>query len=166
MRTLILYYSQSNRTMKLCRNLQKNISCDMEKLRDPYGSVFSAYTAGLFRAVKGKASSLRPISRDVAGSDRIVLAGPVWAGHPAPALLGFLQQYELTGKEIVCLLTHGGGPGNAEELLRTAVKNAGALCVSCLTVASTSSLLSTIESGQTNLQLSPDGILSLNTAQE
>ena len=166
MRTLILYFSQTHHTMKLCRNLQKNTALDMEKLRERGGSILSAYTVGLIRALRGKGSSLMPISRDVSGSQRIILAGPVWAGHPAPALIGFLQEYELTGKEICCLLTHGGTPGHAEEILRTAVESAGATCVSCLTVASNSELLSALECGQKNLSVSPDGTLLLESPKQ
>ena len=56
----------------------------------------------------------------------IYIGGPVWAGKPCPALMDVIRKINIKGKNVVLFLTAKEDFGNAEELLREAVKKKGA----------------------------------------
>ncbi|MCK5025831.1 MAG: hypothetical protein KAS15_04520 [Nanoarchaeota archaeon] len=57
---------------------------------------------------------------------RIYIGGPVWAGKPCPALMDLIRKINIKGKSVVLFLTAKEDFGNAETILREAVKKRGA----------------------------------------
>ena len=57
---------------------------------------------------------------------RIYIGGPVWAGKPCPALMDLIKKINIKGKSVVLFLTAKEDFGNAEEILKEAVKKRGA----------------------------------------
>lgn len=51
---------------------------------------------------------IKPLDKDPAYYDRILLGTPTWWYTMAPAVRTFLTETDLTGKELVLFATHGG----------------------------------------------------------
>ena len=162
MKTLIAYYSLTGRTEKLVRFLQKTDGMEQLKLRQTHDySLPGAYLLGAARAHSGKGAQLRPVDLDISEFDRIVLAGPVWAGAPAPALTGFLRSYDLTGREIHGLLVYSANARNASAQFRSEAKRSGAICASITTFKASPRALLQLEEGKSELYLEPEGGIAL-----
>ena len=162
MKTLIVYYSLTGKTERVCRNLQKSCCAERLELRQTHNySLAGAYFFGAMRARKGESVSLRPVDLDITPFDRIILAGPVWAGAPAPALTGFLRSYDLFGREVHGLLVYSGNPRNASARLRSEIDQSGAICASVTTFKSTLHALSQLEDGKSELYLDSEGGIAL-----
>ena len=46
---------------------------------------------------------------DIADYDIIFLGSPIWSGTIAPPVKAFLSGHDLSGKQVVPFVTHGGG---------------------------------------------------------
>lgn len=162
MKTLIVYYSLTGKTEKIIRSLQKSCDAQRLELRQIHGySLPGAYLFGALRARKGIGAHLRPVDADVAAFDRIILAGPVWAGAPAPALTGFLRSYDLAGREVHGLLTYSGNVRDASARFRSSIEESGAVCASVTTFKSSLHAISQLENGVSELYLDSEGGISL-----
>lgn len=67
---------------------------------------------------------IKPLDKDPADYDRIVLGTPTWWYTMAPAVRTFLTETDLTGKELVLFATHGGWPGHALADMKACAKGA------------------------------------------
>ncbi len=56
----------------------------------------------------------------------IFIGGPVWAGKPCPALMDTIKKVRIKDKNVVLFLTATGDFGNAENIMRDAVRKKGA----------------------------------------
>ena len=68
--------------------------------------------------------SIKPLDKDPAYYDRIVLGTPTWWYTMAPAVRTFLTETDLTGKELVLFATHGGWPGHVLADMKACAKGA------------------------------------------
>lgn len=130
MKTLIVYYSLTGNTRRICESLKKNMSADLQQLCEQrrYNRI-SAYITGKIAALRGTGCPILPLEEDVAAYDRIVIASPIWEGHLAPPVVTFLQCYDLREKPVYVLLTHTGAPGEIDQIVRDQVRvSEGRLC--------------------------------------
>lgn len=164
MKTLIVYYSLTGKTEKIIQSLQKTCCAERLELQQSHGYSWpGAYLFGAIRARKGSGAHLRPVDMDVSEFDRIILAGPVWAGAPAPALTGFLQSYDLTGCEIHGLLTYSGNAHGASARFRSDAEKTGAVCASVTTFKSSLHAIMQLETGKNELYLDSEGGIALRS---
>ena len=56
----------------------------------------------------------------------IYIGGPVWGGKPCPALMDLIKKINIKDKNVVLFLTATKDFGNAEDILKDAVKKKGA----------------------------------------
>lgn len=123
--TLIVYYSWTGHTEKLAKELAATEGADLCRVLDARRpGALKAYTAGCFSALRMKPTPTRPLSADLSAYSRIVLMAPVWAGHPAPAILSALENLP-PEKEMAVRLVAAGGSSNCEEKVRAAVEKRG-----------------------------------------
>ena len=104
-KTLVVYYSQSRgNTKKIAREIA---SIDTVQ---PYNSSYDELVYGLSKTeTQNKVCPpIKPLDKDPAYYDRIVLGTPTWWYTMAPAVRTFLTETDLTGKELVLFATHGG----------------------------------------------------------
>ena len=122
MKTLIVYYSLTGNTRLICEALKKNMSADIQRLREQrqYNRI-SAYVTGLAAALSGSGRAILPLEEDVSAYDRIVIAAPVWAAHLAPPVVTFLRCYDLRNKPVYVLLTHTGETGQIVDIVKEEV---------------------------------------------
>ncbi len=124
MKTLIVYYSQSENTAFAARAIAERLGADALRLEPE-----KTYPASGFRkffwcgkaAVMAERPALRPYPFDVAAFDRVILGFPVWAGTFAPPLRSFALAHReaLRGKRLAAFACQSGaGAENALAKLK------------------------------------------------
>jgi menaquinone-dependent protoporphyrinogen IX oxidase len=117
MKTLVVYYSWSGNTRLVATALAKNLNADVEELRcDRYRPGARGYIRAASDSWWGKLPLIEPLTHVVSQYELVVIAGPIWAWHPAPPIRTFLQQERSELPRVAFLLTHGGAAG--EKSLR------------------------------------------------
>lgn len=131
-KTLVAYFSASGVTASLAKELADGIGADLHEIRPeiPYTKADLDWTNKNSRSsVEMKDKSFRPpIANSVENMDeyeKIYLGFPIW-WYVAPTIINtFLEQYNLTGKEIIPFATSGSsGMGRTNEELKASCKGA------------------------------------------
>ena len=146
MKTLIVYFSLTGNTKRICSALQKNMDAEMEALlpqrRD---GQLGARMFGVFAASRRMERLIYPLKEDVSAFDRIVLATPVWAGHLPPPVVTFLRCYDLRNKPVYLLLTHGGNPAKVEQVALEEIKHSEGILSGITLMGTTPKLMNGLE---------------------
>jgi flavodoxin len=125
MKTLIIYYSYSGKTKvfaeKKAHELDAKACQVMEKKAR---SKFNAYVLGSHAAMRQKQSGIIPLDVDLMDYDKIVIAGPIWAGLPAPAVNSIISLLP-TGKEVEVYFTSGSGKSKGQEKVKNLILEKG-----------------------------------------
>ncbi len=127
MRTLIVYHSHSGHTRTLAEKVGEACGANLVEVkpRTPYGRL-SAYLRGTPRARHREVDEIEPDVIDVSAYDRIVIATPVWGGHPTPVINGAVAALQgAGGKSAVLFVTCGANPGESFSVLREALTARG-----------------------------------------
>ena len=127
MKTLIVYYSYGGNTRQIAALLQKQLGAETLELQTvvPYtGSYESVVDQGQDEVSRGYLPELRPLEKDPADYDTILLGTPVWWYTCAPAMKSFLHGSDLAGKRVYPFMTNGGWLGHTEKDLAAACPGA------------------------------------------
>jgi flavodoxin len=114
MRTLIVYYSLSGTTAKVARELGGLLGAELAEIRCArYRSGILSYFRAAYDSVKGRLPVIDVPAAVDRPCDLMIVAAPIWAGHPATPIRAFLAGgHKLPGK-IGLLLTRGGSSPDA-----------------------------------------------------
>ena len=115
MKALILYYSYGGNTRRIAERMQKILDCDLAEIETvtPYtGSYDSVVDQGQRKADSGFEPEIKPLSKNPADYDIVVLGTPVWWYTPAPAVKTALSATDWTGKTVYPFATNGGWIGH------------------------------------------------------
>jgi flavodoxin len=123
-RSLLCFFSRTGLTKRVVELIHTKITSDIFEIKTPadYSGVVGWLRGGVHALYGGPQLTQAP--PDFTGYDTVFLAGPVWAGRPAPPLIGLVGAADFRGKPVVSLPTAGGndiGKFNFELALR--VKN-------------------------------------------
>lgn len=116
MKTIILYYTFGGSTKAEAEKIAKEKDATLCQVKEEKKrGMLSAFLSGCPMAAKRKASKISPIAYNLKEFDRIIIGGPIWAGHPAPAINAIFDALP-TGKEVELFFCSGGGetPKSAE----------------------------------------------------
>lgn len=165
MKPLIVCFSQTGKTKKLCGCMEKSLDADFVELKEiARRSLASAYTLGVYDAIRRKSGDILPVDTDISAYETLIVASPVWAGNITPALNDFIREYDLRDKTVCGLITHAGGAGEAANLLRQELEQAGAKCPNVLDLQATRELIYDVKAGRREFYLTEDGKLELRDA--
>ena len=117
MKTLVVYYSYTGKTKKIAQDLAKEKGAEIIELQEKAKrSKFNAYVFGSMAARGQKSVELQNDKIDFSAFDSIVIAMPIWAGYPAPAINNIIQALP-GGKKIELIMISGSGSskGSAEK---------------------------------------------------
>lgn len=129
MNTLLIYYSEDEQIRELCEKARADGTATYE-IRE-YFDRSPAYvaTVGSYLALTGKNTAIEKEKPDLCAYDTVIIASPVWALNPAPAVNSFLRSTNLKGKEVIGLLFNGGlSAAVANDILRKRISLAGGVC--------------------------------------
>ncbi|WP_085832626.1 flavodoxin family protein [Clostridium merdae] len=163
MKPLIVCFSQTGKTKKLCGCMAKSLDADFVELKEiARRGLIGAYTLGVYDAIRRKSGDILPVDTDISEYDTLVVASPVWAGNVTPAVNDFIREYDLSGKTVYGFITHAGGAGEAANLLRTELEQAGAVCPQVLDLQATRELIYDVKAERKAFRLTSDGKLELS----
>ncbi len=120
MKTLVVYYTRTGNSKFAAETIAAELGADIEEvvdLKNRQGKL--AYMSCGRDAMNGKETEIAETKRNPADYDLIVIAQPVWAWSPTPAIRTYLSRNNLSGKKVA--LFFGG------ENLKQAVEKTKAL---------------------------------------
>ena len=127
MRSLIIYYSRTGKTKFLAEKLGEELESDRVGIKDlkKRGGVFG-FLRAVLEARLGRKTEVVPNTINLTEYGIIILATPVWAYSPTPAINTFLGACSLAGKKVILLVTSRGvGYRRALDILKKRVEERG-----------------------------------------
>jgi hypothetical protein len=116
MKELILFYSLVGATRRYAEARAAEDGAELIEIREKTKrNGFTAWIPGVFQAMGQSKTAIEPIGTDLTAYDKIVLAGPVWAGNVAPAVNSAAALLPKTAK-VELVLVSGSGTGYGEKL--------------------------------------------------
>jgi len=122
MKTAVVYYSFDGNCAFVADQIKDGLKADLVRLYmqdDKKRRGFMKILWGGRMVFSRKKPPLKPYTFDPAAYELIVIGVPVWAGSPAPPIQTFLSETSISGKKIALFVCHGGGKGNALNILKT-----------------------------------------------
>ena len=123
MKTLVIYYSRTGNAKFAAETIAAEIGADIEEvidLKNRQGRL--AFLPNGRDAMQGKETQIAQTKRTPPDYDLIVIAQPVWAGSPTPAIRKYLNKNDLSGKK-VALFFSDVGLGQAVEKTKALMPN-------------------------------------------
>ena len=112
MKTIVLYYSRTEKTAKAAKTLSEEISADIIEIKDlknRFGPLnYMKASADAMREIK---TNIEPTTVDISEYGLVYIGTPVWAGKPAPAVITFIDKCNFQGKDVILFATLGGSGG-------------------------------------------------------
>lgn len=125
MKTVIVYYSYTGKTKVFVEGKAKELNAEtLEVTEEKARSKFNAYVFGSHAAMKQKTSEIEVLGVDLMNYEKIVIAGPIWAGLPAPAVNSIISLLP-AGKEIEVYFTSGSGKSKGQEKVKRLILQKG-----------------------------------------
>ncbi len=116
MSSVVIYYSLEGNTKVAALELALLLGADVFEIKTiksyPTFKLGKIITGG-YEATFGLKPWIEPMPIDLANYDLVILALPVWAGKPASPMLSFLDEHDVTGKQLALLVTSGSGDGQS-----------------------------------------------------
>ncbi|MCX7837158.1 MAG: NAD(P)H-dependent oxidoreductase [candidate division WOR-3 bacterium] len=113
MKALIVYYSLTGKTEMIAQTIAKTLKAEIRKVEEIKKRNFFGLIRGVFEAIKGKGSKIKPMDFNLTNYDLIFLGTPVWAFKPAPAINAFISKADFKDKKIILFVTMGGVGGKS-----------------------------------------------------
>lgn len=127
MKVCIIYHSESGNTRHVAQHLAS--ACDAHLVEVSDRASYMTLTRFLVRCKKARGeekTEIDPASVNVSDYDILVFGSPVWAFKPTPVIHAAIDSLKgCEGKKAVAFSTHGGRPGETEEVFRKWIKSRG-----------------------------------------
>jgi flavodoxin len=123
MKTLVIYYTRTGNTKFIAETIAAELGADMEQvidLKNRQGKL-SLLSAGR-DAMSGKETEIAQTKRTPTDYDLIIIAQPVWAGSPTPAIRTYVNKNDLSGRK-VALFFSDSNLGKAVEKTKALMPN-------------------------------------------
>jgi len=123
MKTLVVYYTRTGNTKFAAETIAAELGADIEEvvdLKNRQGRL--AYMSCGRDAMGGKETEISPTTKKPADYDLIVIAQPIWAWSPTPAIRTYMNKNDLSGRK-VALLFSGENLGKALEKTKELMPN-------------------------------------------
>jgi flavodoxin len=127
-RTLVAFFTRTGNTKLIAGAVHRKTGADLFEIQ-PAEAYPEDYEATVARAEREKLAGYEPPLKEAVGEigayTTIYLGFPVWGSTAPTVIKSFLAKYDLAGKELVPLITHGGfGAGDSLAVLRRMAPNA------------------------------------------
>lgn len=129
-KTLIVYYSLTNRTERVAEILKEKTGGDLyriETVRTYPDEVMEVSAEARKERETKNYPELKGTLPNIDDYDFIIVGGPVWGSTTATPLKSFLEQIDFKGKTVAPYWTDDGMPGHYESDFGEEAKNANVL---------------------------------------
>ena len=122
MKTAIVYYSWGGETEKIARQQAMQTQADLFKITETerFGT-FKAFTVGCIKALKMQSVPIHSLDAPLAEYEHIIIMGPIWAGHPAPAINAIWDQLP-PNKNISVMMVSKSGSSSAKDKINALIE--------------------------------------------
>jgi flavodoxin len=123
MKTLVIYYTRTGNSKFAAETIAAELGADTEEivdLKNRQGRL--AFISAGRDAMSGKETEIAQTKRIPTDYDLIIIAQPVWAGSPTPAIRTYLNKNDLSGKK-VALFFSDSNLGKAVEKTKALIPN-------------------------------------------
>ena len=108
MKILVTYYSRSKNTEKVAKEIQKNLESDIEEIIDIKNrSGTLGWIKSLIDAIRRNSGEIKPIEKNIADYDLVIVGTPVWASSTSSATLTYLKENKEKFKNLSFFCTCG-----------------------------------------------------------
>ena len=123
MKTLVIYYTRTGNTKFVAETIMAELGADIDEVIDLKNrqGILAFLSAGR-DAMSGKETEIAKTKRTTTDYDLIIIAQPVWAGSPTPAIRTYLNKNDLSGKK-VALFFSDSNLGQAVEKTKALMLN-------------------------------------------
>lgn len=101
----VVYYSRSGHSEAVAREVARTFNAPIARIDADYPRDFSGQGKALADAKSEALPAIRVETIDIAPARRVFLVAPTWLFRPAPPLWAYVEQADLTGKEVVLVTT-------------------------------------------------------------
>ncbi|MBQ3912134.1 MAG: flavodoxin [Lachnospiraceae bacterium] len=112
MKRLVVYYSLSGNTEAAAKKIAENLDADLLRL-DTEKAMPKSFAARILvgggQVMMNHIPKLKPLEKDPAGYDEIILGSPIWNSKGVPAINAFLQDEKAAAKVTSLFFLSGGG---------------------------------------------------------
>jgi len=123
----IIYHSETGNTRHVAQHLAS--ACDGRLVEVYDRARYSSFTRFFVRCKRARGEEINPVepaSIDVSGYDLVAFGSPVWAYKPTPVIHAAIAALKgCEGKTAVAFFTHGGKPGQSEEVIKKWIESRG-----------------------------------------
>jgi menaquinone-dependent protoporphyrinogen IX oxidase len=117
MNRLVVYYSLTGSTRAVAVPWAKELGANIEDIQcDRYAPSITSFMRAGYDSWRGRIPRIRPLMHSPSNYGHVVVAGPVWAHHPATPIRALLHEFQTQLPQVAFLLTYGGS--GAEQSLR------------------------------------------------
>ena len=103
--TAVVYYSRSGHSEAVAREIARTFNAPIARIDADYPRDFSGQGKALSDARAEAHPPIRVDSIDLAPVRRLFLVSPTWLFRPAPPLWAYVEQADLSGKDVVLVMT-------------------------------------------------------------
>ena len=110
---LVVYYTRTGHTEQVAKAVAEQLGADLEPIREATNrqGAWNYWRAG-FESLLGKLPEIKPLAKDPADYDVVILGSPVWSSRPSTPMRAFLAANRQKLKTIACFCTLGGMGAN------------------------------------------------------
>jgi flavodoxin len=112
MKRLVVYYSLSGNTEEAAKKIAAKLEADLLRL-DTEKAMPKSFPARILvgggQVMMNYIPKLKPMEKDPAGYDEIILGSPIWNSKGVPAINAFLQDEKAAAKVTSLFFLSGGG---------------------------------------------------------
>jgi len=136
MKICIIYHSETGNTRHVAQHLSSAFDSHLVEINDvaPH-SRLTRFLVWCKMARGEELTKTEPECVDVSDYDLIVFGSPVWAFKPTPAIHTAIANLKgCMGKPAVAFTTHGGRPGNTEEIFKKWIESRGMVLTAIISI--------------------------------
>ena len=131
MKICIIYHSESGNTRHVAQHIASAFDAQLVEVTNTasYNRLTRFFV--LCKMARGEEKTLiEPESVDVSEYDLVVFGSPVWAFKPTPVIHAAIDGLKgCMGKPAVAFSTHGGRPGQTDEIFKKWIEGRGMVLV-------------------------------------
>lgn len=122
-----MYYSRTKKTAIAANALANKVSGNLIEIKDLKNrNGILGWIRAAMDARGANTTQIEPSNIDTSNYDTLCFGTPVWGSKPTPAFNTMIQNFEITGKDIILFVTLGGlNDGGTLNLMSQAVKAKG-----------------------------------------